>query len=451
MSRDRLIIIGAGPKAMAVGAKTRVLEELGFTVPEIHVVERHEVGANWSGRHGYTNGRQPLGTPPEKDVGYPYDSSSWGPELGREIDARMMRYSWQSFMVARGDFSDWVDRGKPAPPHGDWAQYLNWVAASLGDSLVVHTGEVTSIAIQEGVWRLTLAGAAGRRLEGEGLVLTGPGPVRRPESLPDHPRILTVESFWSVAEEFRALTAGKVAIVGTGETAAAIAVNLVEMCSSRVDVDIYSPLGMAYSRGESFRENCVYSDPGRGQWGMLTPQHRRDFIHRTDRGVFSQGSNEVLDRARNLQILPGRLVGASLDPSGRVSIDVTYDGRNRHDLVDYLILATGSDMLATLVDLAGPDTRAHIQRMSGVDQIAQDRIEALIEYDLGVRGLSPRLHLPMIAGLNQGPGFANLSSLGRLSDRILEYYATFPLEKGAALPGGAAHEAAERIQADRSC
>lgn len=450
MSRDRLIIIGAGPKAMAVGAKTRVLEELGFTVPEIHVVERREIGAHWSGRNGYTNGRQPLGTPPEKDLGYPYDSSSWGPELGREIDARMMKYAWQSFMVARGDFSDWVDRGKPAPSHCDWAQYLKWVAASLGDSLTVHTGEVTSISIGDGVWRVRVDGTGPREVEGEGLVLTGPGPVRRPENIPDHPRILTVESFWKGADDFRALTEGKVAIVGTGETAAAIAVNLVEMCSSRVDIDIYSPLGMAYSRGESFRENCVYSDPARGQWGMLTPQHRRDFIHRTDRGVFSQGSNEVLDRARNLQILPGRLMGATLDRSGRVSIDVAYDGRNRVDLVEYLILATGSDMLAPLVDLADEGTRGQLLQATGVDQLLQDRLENLIDYDLGVRGLSPRLHLPMISGLNQGPGFANLSCLGRLSDRILEYYATFPLEKGASARGEAAGQP-ERIQVSRSC
>ena len=36
--------------------------------------------------------------------------------------------------------------------------------------------------------------------------------------------------------------------------------------------------------------------------------------------------------------------------------------------------------------------------------------------------MTPKLHLPMLAGLEQGPGFANLSCLGRVSDQILQSY-----------------------------
>jgi mycobactin lysine-N-oxygenase len=36
--------------------------------------------------------------------------------------------------------------------------------------------------------------------------------------------------------------------------------------------------------------------------------------------------------------------------------------------------------------------------------------------------MSPPLHLPVVAGLAQGPGFPNLSCLGLLSDRILRRY-----------------------------
>ena len=42
--------------------------------------------------------------------------------------------------------------------------------------------------------------------------------------------------------------------------------------------------------------------------------------------------------------------------------------------------------------------------------------------DLSVAGLCPPLHLPVVAGLAQGPGFPNLSCLGLLSDRILRRY-----------------------------
>src|SRR5207253_10417341 len=49
-------------------------------------------------------------------------------------------------------------------------------------------------------------------------------------------------------------------------------------------------------------------------------------------------------------------------------------------------------------------------------------LERRIDVDLSVAGLSPPLHLPVLAGLAQGPGFPNLSCLGLLSDRILRRY-----------------------------
>ena len=48
----------------------------------------------------------------------------------------------------------------------------------------------------------------------------------------------------------------------------------------------------------------------------------------------------------------------------------------------------------------------------------------MIGVDLAVAGLAPPLHLPVMAGLAQGPGFPNLSCLGLLSDRILRRYVT---------------------------
>ena len=34
--------------------------------------------------------------------------------------------------------------------------------------------------------------------------------------------------------------------------------------------------------------------------------------------------------------------------------------------------------------------------------------------------MTPRLHIPGLAGLSQGPGFANLGALGLLSNRVLQ-------------------------------
>jgi hypothetical protein len=39
---------------------------------------------------------------------------------------------------------------------------------------------------------------------------------------------------------------------------------------------------------------------------------------------------------------------------------------------------------------------------------------------LELEGMTPRLHIPGLAGLSQGPGFANLGALGLLSNRVLQ-------------------------------
>jgi mycobactin lysine-N-oxygenase len=72
-----LAVVGAGPKGIAIAAKARALAAAGLDAPRVVLVERSAVAGNWSGRQGYTGGRLPLGTPPEKDIGYPY-APSWG-------------------------------------------------------------------------------------------------------------------------------------------------------------------------------------------------------------------------------------------------------------------------------------------------------------------------------------------------------------------------------------
>ena len=57
-------------------------------------------------------------------------------------------------------------------------------------------------------------------------------------------------------------------------------------------------------------------------------------------------------------------------------------------------------------------------------------IEEAIEEDLSVRDFRPHLHLPMLAGVAQGPGFPNLSCLGLLADRVLgPYGVAMPLNR----------------------
>ncbi len=48
-----------------------------------------------------------------------------------------------------------------------------------------------------------------------------------------------------------------------------------------------------------------------------------------------------------------------------------------------------------------------------------ERLEESIGPDLAVAGVAPKLLLPNLSGVNEGPGFPNLSCLGLLSDRVL--------------------------------
>src|SRR5439155_27223787 len=99
---------------------------------DVTVVDRLGVAANWTGSAGFTDGRQFLGTPPEKDVGFPYQSTCWGLS-NKEVNELMLKlFSWQAFLVEAGKYSDWIDRGRPAPRHGDVGEYLRWVSSKAG-------------------------------------------------------------------------------------------------------------------------------------------------------------------------------------------------------------------------------------------------------------------------------------------------------------------------------
>ncbi len=421
----RLIIIGAGPKAMAIAAKNSVLREMGFSVPEIHIIERKGVGANWTGDSGFTNGRLALGTSPEKDVGFPYQSTGYGESYNQIIDERMQRYSWHSYLVAHSKYSDWVDRGRPAPCHREWASYLQWVCNLLCDSIKFYRGEVNQVSLSpENRWVVGYQATSGRvdAVEGDGIVLTGPGKIRLSEAIPVHDNVFTVESFWRTYSRFRDAGPAKLAIVGTGENAAAIAMALSEVCNRDLQITILSPTGMAFSRGESFRENRVYSNAESGRWNELSVADRKNFIYRTDRGVFSQYAQAVLDQAKNIEIEPGRLKKVVAETGQSLKLEIEYDGHTKETIHDFVVMATGADPLAFFRDLVDRKTSDEIRRQTGVDELSPSVLEPVIENDLSVRGLTPRLHLPMLSGVAQGPGFANLSCLGRLSDRILLPY-----------------------------
>ena len=145
-----LAVVGAGPKGIAIAAKARALAVAGLDAPRVVLVDRGAVAGNWSGRQGYTSGLLPLGTPPEKDVGFPY-ADSWGP-VTSAVTAAMADFSWQRHLTERGAYADWVDRGRLRPTHRQWSWYLREVAEKAAAEIVA--AEVTGLEAVGGRWRL---------------------------------------------------------------------------------------------------------------------------------------------------------------------------------------------------------------------------------------------------------------------------------------------------------
>jgi mycobactin lysine-N-oxygenase len=159
--RATLAVIGAGPKGLAIAAKRAALARSGREVPDLVLVDREGVAADWSGAVGYTDGRQRLSTAPEKDVGFPY-AHTWGAASER-VSQEVGRWSWQSYLVHQEGFADWVDRGRPLPIHRQWSQYLRWVAAQVPAEPIL--AEVDGIDLAGGRWRLAARTPTGGRLD----------------------------------------------------------------------------------------------------------------------------------------------------------------------------------------------------------------------------------------------------------------------------------------------
>jgi mycobactin lysine-N-oxygenase len=412
-----LAVLGAGAKAVAVAAKASALGEMGVEAPEVIAVERTSVGANWQASGGWTDGAQRLGTSPHKDVGFPY-RSSLVPRRNAELDERMTRYSWQSYLIATGQFAQWIDRGRPAPTHRRWSEYLRWVAEQIGMRVVL--GEVDRLSVDGDRWALYVDSTnstanANATVHADGLMITGPGQAER-SLLPGNPRVLSIAQFWHRAAQHDRICAQRVAMIGGGETAAAM---LNELFQHRIStVTVISPQVTLFTRGESFFENSLYSNPT--DWTALAMDERRDVIARTDRGVFSSTVQDALladDRIRHLRGRVAHAVARGEQIRLTLSTDRGTENLETVHGFDLVIDGSGFDPL-WFTPLFSQDALDLLELGLG-GPLSAERLEEAIGHDLAVTDVKPKLFLPTLAGLNQGPGFPNLSCLGMMSDRVL--------------------------------
>ena len=149
--------------------------------------------------------------------------------------------------------------------------------------------------------------------------------------------------------------------------------------------------------------------------GNWSEAHRREFLVRTDRGVFSRQAEAILNQSRGFRALPGTAVAVQAGER-QVVVTIEYGDEREHVAYDLVVVAIGFQA-RWFEALLGEQARHRL-----AEALAGDEPERRIEVDLSVAGLSPPLHLPVVAGLAQGPGFPNLSCLGLLSDRVLRRY-----------------------------
>jgi mycobactin lysine-N-oxygenase len=424
LKKKKLAVIGAGPKGIAVAVKAKVLAEFGFPVDEIVLIEKNEVGANWSGTHGYTNGEMKLGTSPEKDVVFPIETDVGDDLLNARIRSRLLDFTWTSFLVQNRQFSDWVDRGRPAPCHQLWSMYLKWVFSQMGSSVTLVKAELKAVdlIVETNQWDLVLKGENEKikSLLVDRLMLTGPGKTRMDfgKDFAQAPgeRIFDLESFWNLKEKKQFASLGKIAVVGVGENAASVLLSLHKM-NLENEIEIISPRGFLSTRSENFYENQIYSQPERNSWDKLELEHRMEFVERTDLGVFSVHAMQILNSEQHHKVVAGRVVSLKAISDG-VEVEIEYGGKKSIKNYGSVILATGFDQVALIKNLFSLRCRNALEKLSR-QSIGKDELMQRISEDLSIAHFSPPIHLPMLSGLVQGPGFSNLSCLGRLSDRVV--------------------------------
>ncbi len=419
-----LLIVGAGAKAAAIAAKVDALNRLGLAKLTVTIVEKTEPAASWLGLNGMTSGEEPLAVPPIKDIGFPYRSSRQFPEVGDRLDAALLPLSWQRHAIERGEYAPWVNSGSPPVLHRDYGTYLGWVLERATEGVTTLRGRVVAVALDAAAerWAIDVEGEDGappRRLAGRALLLTGPGVHRAfPHDPAAEPRLLHCDSRRGEFARLPAEGEVDVAIVGGGESALSALVFLRAM-RPQARITVYTPM-LPLSRGESFLENRVFADPDDVGWESLDLERRQDFVKHCDRGVFDATVIARLAGEERCGFEVGRAVHAAAAAAGE-GIDLALETAAgplvaRHD---YVVNCTGFDLLAQLRGLFAEPVRAELDARVGPIWDRPAGTELRFDRSLALDGLQPRLHIPGLAGLSQGPGFANLGSLGLLANRVL--------------------------------
>lgn len=427
-------VLGAGPKAAAIAAKAHVLNHLGLANIRIAIFEGRELGATWTGNHGFTTGHEELGTRPEKDVGFPYQSMFYG-RHDTTVDAAMALFSWQSYLISRGEYRRWVDNGVPCPSHAEFADYLSWVLSRTTHGIRIDYSQVVRVEHCEGRWVISHQAPSSKAVStvvSKGVVVTGPGaPKGIPCAFEIKNHVFSFQSSRTATLSDVYPHDSRICIIGAGESAISTALFLIESFGKHVRLTFVTP-SLPYSRAESSLENTVYSAPYLCRWDQLPEPVRIDFINRTDRGVMSPKSLALLFKHKSLSFVLGKATAINRSDSGGVQLVIDQSNEIVRSEFDFVVNCGGFCPVSPFVALLD-SAKEGIERTLGFQLTDASMVARRLDKSFAIRGLKPKLHFPALAGLLYGPGFSNLSCLGSLSDHVLAPYCKAHGETGEPL------------------
>jgi mycobactin lysine-N-oxygenase len=437
-----LLVLGAGAKGTAIAMKAHVLNSVGLGPITLTVVESTGPAAAWRDGEGVTSSREILGLSPSKDVGFPYQGARAFGEAGAEVNRAAMAFSWQRYLIDEGRYAEWIDAGCPSVQRRVFGDYLAWVLAHATNGVSVVRGRVAHLSLSPEAdrWLVEIEDPTQpRRYACKAFVLTGQGAQRLlPHDDGAAARVLDCESGRMEIARVQPEVSSDIAIVGGGESA----LSCVEFVRGRrpdAQLTIYTA-SLPMSRVESFLENRVFSRPDEINWTSLSVEQRRDFVERSDRGVFGADRVSPFAYDEGCRFVGGRVTHIATAAAGRkVCVSYTSTAGALSSEHDYVINCTGYDPLEQLRRLLDDDAQAELGRQVGaLWGPACDPDETAIGRALELEGVYPRVHVPGLAALSQGPGFSTLGALGLLADRVLEPLASQSATNVRPLPRRAA-------------
>lgn len=422
MAKRKLAIIGGGPKAAAISAKASVLRSINGVDIQVTVFERSDLGAAWDGKHGFTDGDQRVCTPAERDIGFPYQTHTFG----RAVAVAMLsRFSWAAYAARTNQYDVWVDGGRRRLPHRLFAEYVSDCIRKSEAQVVL--GEVRALTPRDGKWRVGCHQPGGRSSDAsaaelvdfDAVVVTGTGPAKkgfvRPE---DDARVLDGVSFWGSAHALPLPpdASEPIVIVGAGGTAAAVAAKLARTVRG-YPIVIIGRRPALHARVDSYFENRMFTDPE--TWAMLSVDDRKLFHSRLTSGAV--WSNVLDDLAgENISYICGKVVRVERDPADESlgELIVHYETGAAEGVINL-------HPASMVIDATGFDER-WFAGLLPADLGRGVRDDKNLEINMGeslrlVLPNIPPLHAPMLSK-HVSPGCISLMTLGILSDQVLKPY-----------------------------